>query len=319
MSVSPAPAASILEEPGPLAAELGALWWVMLILGTAATLLVLVLLGVRLFRRRPPPDPESEIPVAAEPPVGRGWLVGGGLVLPIVLITVVWVMTVGELRGLADPAPDALPIEVVGHMWWWEVHYPEAGATTANEVHVPAGRPVELHLTSADVIHSFWVPPLAGKLDLLPDGVNVLPLTAEEPGIYRGRCAEFCGLQHAKMELLLVAHPPGEFAAWLEGQAEAASEPATAEQRRGREVFFQAGCAECHTIRGTVAVGEQGPDLTHLGARETLGAVAASNTAAELAAWIADPHQFKPGVAMPAHDLPPEDLDALVAYLRSLR
>lgn len=223
------------------------------------------------------------------------------------------------MRNVPTIAPrEALAIEVVGHQWWWEVRYPEQGVTTANEIHIPVGRPIAFQLTSADVIHSFWVPPLGGKLDALPEDVTTLVLEAGEPGEYRGECAEFCGLQHAKMGLLVVAEPEARFASWVAGRQVAAVEPIEPAAVRGQEVFFRSGCASCHTIEGTAATAAGDPDLTHLASRDTLGAVAVSNTSEHLAEWVADPHSIKSGVEMPATELSDQELDALVAYLETL-
>jgi cytochrome c oxidase subunit 2 len=210
-------------------------------------------------------------------------------------------------------------VEIVGHQWWWEVRYSEEGVTTANELHIPVGRPVAIELTSADVIHSFWVPELAGKLDALPDGTNTLVIEAEEPGEYRSECAEFCGLQHAQMGLVVVAEPTEQFSSWVAGQQQPAQEPADETARRGRDVFAEAGCGSCHTVQGTEAEGADGPDLTHVARRPTIGAGAAPNAPDDLAAWVADPHTVKEGVAMPAADLTDEELEAVVAYLETLQ
>jgi cytochrome c oxidase subunit II len=186
------------------------LWWLMLGLGVAVFAVFAVLLVFGLFRR-PPGDPEVE----AQPRVGR-WIVGGGVVMPLIVLIIVFGATVYAMRVVSTTAPsDALVVEIVGHQWWYEVSYPDEGVTTVNELHIPVGRPVALQLTSADVIHSFWVPALGGKMDMLPDGTNTLVLQADEPGEHRARCAEFCGLDHAHMELLVVAEPADRFASWV--------------------------------------------------------------------------------------------------------
>lgn len=221
------------------------------------------------------------------------------------------------------PASDVLRIEVRGLQWWWEVRYPPAGGAsgfvTANEIHVPVGRPVLIELTSADVIHSFWVPSLAGKLDMIPGRVNELRFAALRPGIYRGQCAEFCGVQHAHMGLVVIAEEEGEFAAWRAAQTGDAPAPANPEAARGREVFLATPCAACHTVRGTPAVGRLGPDLTHLASRRTIAAGLLETTRGALAAWIADPQTLKPGNNMPRVTLKPDELRALSAYLAGLK
>jgi cytochrome c oxidase subunit II len=178
---------------------------------------------------------------------------------------------------------------------------------------------VALRITSADVIHSFWVPALAGKMDALPDGVNQLVLQADQPGTHRSQCAEFCGLQHAQMGLVVVAEPPGAYREWVAQRRRPAAVPADGEARRGQEIFSRARCAECHTVAGTPASGTTGPDLTHVASRPTLGAGALANTPEDLAAWVRDPHAVKEGVAMPAPGLPDGELAALLAYLEGLR
>lgn len=293
------------------------LWWLMLALGLAVFVVFAVFLGLGLFRRRVPPDPGAG---AETPEAFNRWLVGAGVAAPLLVIAVVFGATVGALRRLPMTAPAGAPeIEVVGHQWWWEVRYPEAGVRTANELHLPVGRPVALRLSSVDVIHSFWVPALGGKLDLLPDRVNTLVLEADAPGEHRNRCAEFCGLQHTMMGMIVVAEPEERYEAWLAEQRRPAAEPAGAAAHRGRDVFLAAKCAECHAIQGTAAVATKGPDLTHVASRRTLGAAAVANTPERLAQWVADPHAIKRGVAMPAANLTDEDLDAVLAYLGTLR
>ncbi|MPY94919.1 MAG: cytochrome c oxidase subunit II [Acidimicrobiia bacterium] len=239
--------------------------------------------------------------------------------MPVALLVVVLGATVEAMRDVPATAPaDALVVDVVGHQWWWEVRYRKEGVTTANELHVPVGRPIALRLTSADVIHSFWVPELGGKLDLLPDGTNTLVLQADQPGEYRGECAEFCGLQHARMRITVVAEPAEQFASWAAAQQQPAAEPAGVAARRGQELFLGGDCATCHALRGTTAAATVGPDLTHVARRRTLGAGAAPNTPGDLADWVSDPHSTKSGVAMPATDLAADELDAVLAYLGAL-
>jgi cytochrome c oxidase subunit 2 len=235
------------------------------------------------------------------------------------ILLVVYGFTLQSLRELSAPEqPVATSIQVIGNMWWWEVRYPDAGVVTANEIHIPAGQPVEIVLSSEDVIHSFWVPELHGKLDALPGRVNSFWIEAEEPGVYWGECAEFCGVQHANMAFVVVAEAPEEYQAWLEAQDAPAPAPASEQVSEGLQVFLNSGCVNCHTIRGTPATGELGPDLTHLASRLTLGAGAAPNTRGHLAGWVADPHGIKPGVMMPPSHLDSEQLQALLTYLESL-
>ena len=190
---------------------------------------------------------------------------------------------------------------------------------TANELHIPVGRPVVVKLQSPDVIHSLWVPNLAGKKDLIPGRTTALRLRADQPGIYRGQCAEFCGFQHAKMALLVIAEHPEEYERWAQSQRESARMPESDLAKRGQRVFLTAPCVMCHAIQGTPANGKTGPDLTHVASRRTLAAATVPNTRGYLAGWIVDPQHIKPGTNMPAITLAPDDLQALLAYLESLR
>jgi cytochrome c oxidase subunit 2 len=212
---------------------------------------------------------------------------------------------------------------VTGYQWWWSVEYlnadPSLIVTTANELHVPVGRPILLTLKSADVIHSFWVPSLHGKTDLVPGRENATWLQVDRPGIFRGQCAEFCGVQHAHMSLSVIAESSDQFEQWLSAQRQPAPAPLTAEQSRGRDVVERGPCALCHTIRGTNAGARMGPDLTHFATRSTIAAGTVPNTRGNLAGWIADPQHLKPGSRMPATGLAAEDLQAVVAYLETLR
>jgi cytochrome c oxidase subunit 2 len=203
----------VLDPQGPVSQAMADLWWLMLGLGGVVFVTVVVVLALGLFRRRPPA--EQETGPERRNAFGR-WFVVGGVVAPLVILLVVFGATVRAVQSVPTTAPpEALVIEVVGHQFWWEVRYPDAGVTVTDELHLPVGRPVNLQLSSADVIHSFWVPALAGKLDLLPDHPNTLVLEADQPGVHRSRCAEFCGLEHTKMVLTVVAEPEEQFAAWV--------------------------------------------------------------------------------------------------------
>ena len=312
-----ADAPSTLDPRGPAAARIADLWWIMLALAAAVCVMVaapLLYATARAWRGRPG---------GLDSPLGGNLLIAvGGVIVPAIILVVLVVLTALTGRALSPPAtPDALAIEVTGHQFWWEVRYPGRQVETANQIHIPVGQPVRLELTSVDVIHSLWVPQLQGKLDLNPGKTNTLWLQADEPGVYQGLCAEFCGSQHANMYVLVVAEPPEQFAAWLDRQSQPAAQPATPPAQRGQQVFLAAGCAECHTIRGvhTLAIGTVGPDLTHFGSRQTLAAMPRANTRENLAIWLLDPQRLKPGSWMPGTPLSPEDLDALVVYLESLR
>lgn len=212
----------MLNPGGSSASEVAGLWWWLFWLGVAVFAIVVVGLAVAI--RRTGDDTDADEAVADDGsdhgPTWRHWVLGGGVILPSVVIAGVLVLTLVSMRALADRPPSTLTIEVVGHQFWWEVRYPEHGVVITDEIHIPAGQTVTLEMWSADVIHSLWVPALAGKIDLLPERVNILPIDAKEPGRYDGRCAEFCGLLHAHMDLVVVAHEPGDFATWLEEQAD---------------------------------------------------------------------------------------------------
>ena len=254
-------------------------------------------------------------------PGARAWVIGGGVVFPVATLSVLQVYEFAVARRLsAAPAPETLRVEVTGHMWWWEVRYPAAQVVTANEIRIPVGRPVEFVVKAADVIHSFWVPRLAGKIDMIPGHENRLTLTATEPGVHRGQCAEYCGAQHALMALDVVAEPPERFDAWLAEQAKPAPEPAGAELAAGRDGFLALGCGACHRVAGTRAAGVLGPDLTHVGGRLALAAGTLPNGTAALAAWIAGAQHVKPENRMPSFAIADErTLGAVAAWLESLK
>lgn len=286
------------------------LWWLMLAVLGAVTAIVFVLLFVALFL------PRRE---GAEPPLGRTrFVVVGGIVVPAVILTGLLIASLWTNLALITPQT-RLTIEVTGHQWWWEVRYPESGVVSANEIQIPAGEPVRLVLRSADVIHSFWVPRLNGKMDLMPGHTNEFWLSADHPGIYRGQCAEFCGAQHARMAFNVVALEPAEFEAWIDARRQPPPLPTGRAELRGLQAFFGASCHACHAIAGTPAEGRGGPDLTHVGSRLTLGAGTLPHTPETMRRWIANAQAVKPGNRMPPFQLTPEELDALQAYMESLK
>lgn len=309
---------AVLDPQGPAAAQIANDWWLLFWIAAAVVVVVFVLFSLALLRRRAGDRREDEAGVErrAEALV----LYGGGL-LPLAVLAGVAVFIVASLvRFDVEAASDALDVRITGHMFWWEIEYPDDGVVTANELHIPVGRDVRIELDSADVIHSFWVPQLHGKLELIPGRTNTITLRAEAPGSYDGVCAEFCGLQHANMRFVVVAQMPAAFDTWMEGQREPAAEPDTDLAASGAEVFGQLICANCHTIRGvSEAAVDAGPDLTHLASRGTLAARTLPNTEQDLRAWIVDPQRFKPGNRMPATLMGTQQLDALVAFLGSLR
>lgn len=307
-----------LNPQGPAAARIADLWWLILVLGTGTFLVVMALLAWGLWRKRPDLEGGEQSGEVVRRR-SRRIVVGGGIIFPAVVLTVVFgftLSTLANLNGMEDG--EALVVEVVGHQWWWEVGYPNEGFVTANEIHIPVGEPVQFRLGTADVIHSFWVPALHGKMDLVPGQTNIWWLEADEAGEYWGLCAEFCGIQHAKMLFVVVAEPRAEFDAWLAGQQEAAQAPTEALTEEGFLVFMNTGCNDCHTVRGTAANGELGPDLTHFASRLTIAAGVYPNTRDNLRTWILDPHSLKDGNLMPSTSLSEAELEALLAYLESL-
>ena len=252
------------------------------------------------------------------------WVIGGGVVFPVVLLSVLLVYSLFIGNALPMHAPDeALRIHVTGKQWWWEVRYEGVrGAgpiVLANELRIPTGEPVQLRLATSDVIHSFWAPSLAGKVDMIPGRVNDLVLQLSEPGVYRGQCAEYCGGQHALMAFYVIAETPDDFRSWLTRESQPARTPADEFLRLGREMFFAGKCHDCHTIRGTSAAGQDGPDLTHVGSRRSLGAGALRNHIGTMAGWIAGAQDVKPGNAMPSMNVySGRELRALSAWLESL-
>lgn len=301
---------SVVEPASEPAARIAELWWVMLALGTLITLAVYGLLLVAIYKREGGGD---------RPPGGNlRFAVGGGIVVPLLVLVPLLVYTLAATPAVTQPREPDVRIEVVGHQWWWEVRYPDHGVTTANEIHIPSGRRVLLELTAGDVIHSFWIPNLQGKLDLVPGLTNRLWIEADAPGTYLGQCAEFCGVQHANMRLMVVASPQAEFEGWIGHRAQPPEPPEDERLQQGRRVFLTSRCVQCHTIEGASDAGELGPDLTHIGSRNTLGAGTVPNNRGNLAGWIVNSQAIKPGNRMPPMTLDPSDLQALVAYLESL-
>jgi cytochrome c oxidase subunit II len=301
---------SMLHPASSASEQIFWLWWFLLVVCTAVFVWVLGLMAMAIFRR-------SREPTAVSP-LGDRFIIISGVIIPTVILLAILLVSLRTQVALSIPETD-LTIEVTGHQWWWEVRYPEEGIVTANELYIPAGEPVRLKLLAADVIHSFWVPNLQGKTDMIPGVTNWMWIEADRPGTYRGQCAEYCGVQHALMALVVVALPRDEFEQWIVERQEPAPEPSTDRQRRGREVFVEA-CNNCHAVTDTPAVGELvGPDLTHIGSRQTLGAGLLPNHRGNLAGWISNPQALKPGNRMPRTHLEAEDLHALVEYLESLK
>jgi cytochrome c oxidase subunit 2 len=303
---------SALDPAGPSAASIHRLGIVLWIGATVVTLLVVALMLIPFLSHR-------------ERVVNRKlFLWGGGVALPTVTLTLLvpYVMMVGQGTRAATRA-DRLTVDVTGSLYWWEMSYRrtsgEASITSANELRLPIGEPVELFLRSNDVIHSFWVPNLAGKVDMIPGRVNRTVIQVDRPGVYRGQCAEYCGAQHSLMAFDVIAVARPEFDAWLARLGEPPAEPSSSELRDGRALFMSLGCGKCHTVRGLVHSG-LGPDLTQVGGRRTIGAGALPGGVGNIAGWIASAQHLKPGNPMPSYDqLEGPQLRALAAYLDSLK
>jgi cytochrome c oxidase subunit 2 len=349
---------SALRTGGPIADRIGWLWDVMLWSGTIITLLVFAYFAYALFRRRPAdfvPEADREADARGErfndesggrgreergrprsERIGARVMIGAGLVLPTIVLAVVLVLTLRVLAAIAlpsrtveasaaPPPPDELTVQVTGMQYWWRVTYldaqPQRQFETANELRIPVGRRVVVRLRSGDVIHSFWVPGLAGKMDLVPGRINALALEASAPGTWRGQCAEFCGVQHAMMAFVVVAMPPDEWERWAAAQRLPAAPPDSADSLAvaDQAAFLGSGCVLCHAVRGTTARAAVGPDLTHVASRATLAAGLVPNTTGHRYGWIADPQALKPGSKMPAVPLTSEELHAIVRHLGTLR
>jgi cytochrome c oxidase subunit 2 len=303
---------SVLHPAGPDAAIISQFAWVMFGGATLIFLGVMAVLALSLRRQGRPVRP-------------RRWIIGAGVAFPVVVLTLLLVWSTWRAGQLTpQSSQQSLLISVTAKMWWWEVRYRDRASgreiVTANEIHIPVGQPVYLGLTASDVIHSLWVPALGGKVDMMPGRVTGLTLRADKPGVYRGQCAEYCGAQHAKMALHVVALAPQEFDAWLARQAAPAVAPTSPVLERGRAAFIEQRCAACHTIRGVAGDSRLGPDLTHIGSRLHIAAGTLRNHHGTLAGWIADPQSIKPGARMPAsNDLDGETLRDLATYLAHLK
>jgi cytochrome c oxidase subunit II len=297
---------SALDPDGAASRHVASLWWLLLAMGTVVYVVVAGLI-VASWRRR-----------AGRLDVNR-FVAVGGVAVPAVILAVVGVQTVRVTGQVFADQGRRADVVVEGEQWWWRVSYPGTDVVTANAVHIPTGRPVTVELRSDDVIHSFWVPQLAPKVDMIPGQRNQIVLDARRPGTYKGQCAEFCGLQHAHMRFVVVAQTPADYRAWLDARRRApAPPPAGSEAARGADVLLEEACSGCHRVAGTEATATVGPDLSDMGSRPTLGAGTAANDPTTLARWLQDAPALKPGVKMPPIQLSESDTRALVAYLDSL-
>jgi cytochrome c oxidase subunit 2 len=302
--------------------DLANLFWVMMAVAFGGLALVtglLVWAWVQRGRRGFRSDPDDP-----HPGEKQAWfvVVGMGVVFPLAVVVALFIVSDGLIVNVTQaPAASktAMTIEAIGHQWYWEFRYPGTKAVTADEMHIPVDTRINLVATTADVIHSFWVPELNRKIDTIPGQRNRILIYANRAGVYRGQCAEYCGLQHAHMSMLVFAQPKPQFREWLRREAAPARTPKTALERRGEQVFLNGPCSSCHSIRGTGATGYVGPDLTHLASRTTLAGLTIPNRRDYLARWIVDSQHFKPGNQMPNLQLTGSQLNALLAYLESLK
>jgi cytochrome c oxidase subunit 2 len=309
---------SIVTTRSRPAHDIALLWWWMLAAAAIVFLGAMGLLILAWLRRGTPGLPF----VGEREGVSQGLVLVFGIGIPAVVLVVLFgfsdVYLVGA-TGAPNPRTTAMTITVIGHQWWWEIRYDGGRAVTANELHIPVDTRINIVAESADVIHSFWVPALNRKIDMVPGRRNRLLLEADRPGEYRGQCSQFCGVQHAHMSLEVFAQRPDRFRAWLANQERPAAPPASASATAGRRLFMTSQCASCHRIAGTPAGGEIGPDLTHLATRSSLASAEIPNTPRQLAAWIRDPQAIKPGDRMPDLGLSHRQTDELVSYLDGLR
>jgi cytochrome c oxidase subunit 2 len=305
---------SALEPAGHAAQGIAEIFWWM----TAGGIVIwIAVIALTIYAVRTPPEAHSQRRTSY-------FIIGGGAVVPTIVLTVLLIYGLAPLPALLAPAPEgSLKIFVSGEQWWWRVRYQTSDGepvVLANEIRLPVDEPVEFRLESPDVIHSFWIPSLGGKIDMIPGRVTRLALTPTKTGVFRGSCAEYCGTSHALMSFYVVVHEKEDFARWLAHQQTLARPPDAPLAARGRELFLASGCGACHTIRGTPANGIIGPDLTHVGSRLSIGAGALPNNAEALLRWIARTEHVKPEVLMPAFGmLPQEELQALAMYLEGLK
>lgn len=313
---------SYLQSFGPAGYPVTRLGWGLGLVACAVVLIIGVLLLGAIFRsRRSNAEPVDALAVHRDAG-GMAWIyLGVGISIVVLAVCMVWTLVV--IAAVQQPSRATVQtVQVTASQWWWGLRYdnPQASRifTAANEIHIPVGQPVRFELNSADVIHSFWIPKLGGKTDVIPGQTNVTWLQADQPGVYRGQCAVFCGAEHARMALIVVAQSPQDFRAWQARQLADAPAPTSALARTGEQVF-QSHCSACHTVRGTPAGGHVGPDLTHLMSRQTLAAGVLPNNAGTLAGWIMQPQAIKPGSRMPDQILSSQQLAAVVSYLQTLQ
>lgn len=304
-----------------VAMPVSASFWILLGILALVLVLVTVLLLIAVARRSHT-DVKTTQPLPGDQHA-LTWAVVGGLGIPVAIFIIALILGASGKNASAappNPATNALSVQVIGHQWWWEVRYPADGFATANEIHIPAGKTVTFQLTSADVIHSFWVPQLHPKQDMLPGQISSISVRADQPGTYQGKCSEYCGIQHAHMDFLVIAQSQADYDRWVAQQKQPAPAPPVGSvEKKGEQAFLGSSCVYCHTIQGTNASGTLGPDLTHLASRATIGAGIMPNNLNNLAGWIINSQAIKPGNKMPPMNLDSDQLHAILVYLESLK
>ncbi|MCU1398216.1 MAG: coxB [Acidimicrobiales bacterium] len=309
---------SALDPHSPQARRIANLFWLMLVLAIVIYLLVVGMVLISLRTRGSDPDAHSDSPGPERRSLSNRFIVIGGLAIPIVVLSVVAVATVSATKALEN-REGAIQIRVDAEQYWWRLIYEQDGVVSANEIHVPVGKPVVLTLTSDNVIHSVWVPQLNGKVDVVPGQTNRMSFTAQQTGTYRGQCAEFCGIGHALMAFVVVVQSDADYQSWLAANRATPAAPTDPNVVAGQRLLVEGSCAGCHVVAGTAATGTFGPDLTHFGSRGSIAALQLPNDPDHLARWLAHTQDVKPGALMPQIDLTQDDVDHLVAYLESLR
>jgi cytochrome c oxidase subunit 2 len=317
---------SAVDAAGLQASRLESLWWLYFWVCTAVYVIVMAALAIAILRSR---KADAATPPEIKPEQGReehaSSVVKGAVGITVVILFVLMIVSfrTGRAINSLQAAPEPITIKVTGNQWWWNIEYqdvkPSNNFYTANEMHLPVGKPVKLELQSTDVIHSFWLPNMHGKKDLIPNYPTTFFFQPDKIGIYDGQCAEFCGYQHAKMRFKVVVESQDDYQRWVVTQQKPSFEPITNAEKRGREVFLTSTCVQCHAVQGTTANGRVGPDLSHIAGRPLIGAGSLENNEDNLKIWITDSQRIKPGNRMPMNAFSDEDLNALVAYLRSLK
>jgi cytochrome c oxidase subunit II len=317
---------SALDSAGIQSGRLENLWWLFFSICAAVYVIVMaVVLAALIRRRKGDAETAPEIAPEAKSEKRLGNTVKGAVLVTTLILFALMIISFRTGRAIQTlaAAEQPLQIKVTGHQWWWEIEYqdtiPSNNVTTANELHLPVNRPVKLILQSNDVIHSFWLPNLHGKKDLVPNYPTAFYFQADKTGTFWGQCAEFCGYQHAKMRFIVTVEAPEDFNNWLKAQQQSSAVPATDAQKRGQQIFLTGICTQCHTVQGTPAGGKVGPNLTHIATRPYIAAGSLENTREHLENWVTDPQKIKPGIRMPMNNYAPEDLQALIEYLESLK